>query len=440
MPAGREILRGEIFHLRGDPHHDGPGAAEHFRDGILEIKDGRIVRCEPAQQSPRAQAEGSARCGGLIVPGFVDSHVHYPQLKVLASPGTDLLAWLKRYAFPAEAAFADPLHARREAGAFLDAMLAAGTTSALVFSTVHAHAANELFAAAEHRNLRLISGKTLMDRNAPPGLLDTAESAYRESAELIGKWHGRGRLGYAVTPRFAPTSSSAQLAAAGRLLADHPGVALHTHLCENDNEIAWVRELFPEAENYLDVYRRHGLVGRRSVFAHALHLLDSEWETLREAGASVAFCPMSNMFLGSGLFDSAKARALGVGFGLGSDVGGGNSLSLLRVMDEAYKTARLRGSGFLPEELWYHATLGGAKALGIDRHVGNFEPGKEADFLVLDPSAVPLLARRLSVANSTAERLFAIAMLGDERVVRETYVMGKKIYPTVPRDNPAFAN
>ena len=424
-----QVFRGEIFHLTDDPAFVEQDTCVHYlKDGLLVVEDGIVSQCVPAADSPLTQ--DAIRLNGLIVPGLVDTHVHYPQLAVLAAPGTQLLEWLERYTFPAEEKFADGAYARQEADRFLDAMLAAGTTTALVFATSHMVAADAMFAAAQQRDLRLITGKVLSDRNMPPALRDTPETALNETAALIKKWHGVARLGYAVTPRFAPTSSTEQLAVAGQLLAAHPGVLLHTHLSESHAEIKWVHELFPTARDYLDVYQQAGLVTDRSVFAHSIHLNEREWDTLAAASANLSFCPCSNLFLGSGLFDVTEATRRGVTFGLGSDVGGGNALSLLRVMDEAYKVTRMGNGDIDPYRLWYLATLGGAKTLGLDGHIGSFKPGREADFIVLDPQAIPLLAYRLQHAHGLAERLFALALLGDERIVAEVYVMGKKIAGT----------
>lgn len=422
-PGTQQAMRGEIFHLLGDPAGNSDNSV-HFPDGVLVIENGRIVRCAAARHDPAADT--ATRFTGLLVPGLVDTHVHYPQLAIMASYGTELLEWLERHTFPVEARFADPEHARREAEKFLTAMLAAGTTTALVFATSHRASAEALFAAAAARHLRLITGKVLSDRNVPATLQDSLAQAGVDTRELIAKWHGHDRLGYAITPRFAPTSTGAQLAMAGELLAAHPGVLLHTHLSENRKEIAWVNELFPAAGDYLAVYEQAGLVTERSVFAHAIHLSQREWQALATAGSGVAFCPCSNLFIGSGLFKVSHARQHGIKLGLGSDVGGGPALSLLRVMDEAYKVARTGGSDIDPLGLWYLATLGGAKVLGLAAHIGNFTPGKEADFIILDPAGQPLLANRLAACTTLEERLFAYAIMGDERCVAATHILGER--------------
>ena len=365
----------------------------------------------------------------LIVPGFIDAHVHFPQIDMIASHGAQLMDWLTNYTSSRPRRFADALLARQTADFFLDQLLRHGTTTALIFATVHKSSVEALFESALARNMRLISGKVLMDRNAPAGICDTAETGYQDSRALIRAWHGRGRLGYAVTPRFAPTSSERQLELAARLLSENPGVRLHTHLSENHEEIAIVRRLFPDCGDYLGVYEKFGLATGHSVFAHGIHLSDSEWQRMKAAGSAIAFCPTSNLFLGSGLFDCETARHHHVPVGLGTDVGGGTSLSLLQTMNEAYKVvAAARAARWMPSSLFYLATLGGAKALKLERQIGNFAAGKEADFLVLDLKATPLIERRLARTRTPEELLFALAIVGDDRMVSETYVAGKRAY------------
>lgn len=379
----------------------------------------------------------------LIIPGLVDCHVHYPQIGMIASPGEQLLDWLDRYTFPAEARFADKAHAEATAEFFTDQLIRNGVTTALVFSTVHPHSVDALFTTAQRKELRIITGKMCMDRNAPADLLDTPESAVADSKALIDRWHGTGRLEYAITPRFAPTSSDAQLRALGELAADHPDVLIQTHLSENTAECDWVRELFPQASDYTDVYDRAGLVRERAVFGHAVHLSDRELTRLDEAHASLAHCPTSNNFLGSGLFPLkdilGKVPDLRIGFG--SDVGAGTSLSPLATAGEAYKVSRLLASAastsgttaLTAAELLYHSTLGGARALGVDAHVGSLAPGKDADLVILDPTAAttasgtpadPVLAHRAAQCTTTGELLFACLMLGDDRTVAGVVVNG----------------
>jgi guanine deaminase len=424
----RQAYRAAVFHLLDDPARSGSPLDTYFADGVLVVEDGHVVEAgDWAVIGPKlaSDVKVSHFPNALITPGFIDAHVHYPQLDIIASPAAHLLDWLNNHTFPSETRFTDRAVADEAAGFFLDQLLRHGTTTALVYATVHKASVEALFAAARTRNMRLASGKVLMDRHAPDGLRDTVESGHADSADLIRAWHGKGRLSYAVTPRFAVTSTEAQLASAGRLVADNPGVLMHTHLAENHEEIAEVRRLFPDCADYLGVYDKFGLVTDRSVFAHCLHLSDSEWQRMGQAKSAIAFCPTSNLFLGSGLFDMAKARHNHVCVGLGTDVGGGTSLSLLQTMNEAFKAGQLRRQMLDPFQLFYLATLGSAKALKMDAHIGNFAPGKEADFVVLDPGATPLLKRRTGYARGAAEQLFALAMLGDDRAVAKTYVAGR---------------
>lgn len=422
--------------MLADPSAAGADCHQYIEDGALLVRNGVIEDMGPwsalEDRLPPNLPVTTFR-EALIVPGFVDTHIHFPQTDIIAAPGRGLLDWLRTYAYPAEARFADKAHAAQSAGFFLDECLRNGTTCALVFCTVHKTSAEALFEAAAVRNMRLIAGKVLMDRNVPDALRDTPERGCEESAELIRAWHGKGRLGYAITPRFAPACSARQLELAGRLLAEYKAVHLHTHLSEDVSEKEAVAELFPGADGYLDVYARHGLVTDRSVFAHCIHLSEGEFAGLARAGAAIAFCPTSNLFLGSGLFDLEAARRHAIAAGLGTDVGAGTGFSLFQTMNEAYKVCRLRGIAPDAFDLFYLATLGGAKALRLDGRIGNLEPGKEADFLVLDPRATPLLRRRLAACRSFAEKLFVLSLLGDDRVIRHTYVAGA---PAHSRDAP----
>ncbi len=420
----RQAYRASIFHLLDDPSQE--DGAQYFEDGVLVVEDGHVAEVGAWPKiAPRMEGVPVERfADGLIVPGFVDSHVHYPQVDIVASRGSHLLEWLSAYTFPTEARFRHKEVAAETARFFLDQLLRNGTTTALVFATVYKDSVDALFEEAQARNMRLIAGKVLMDRNAPAGICDTAETGYQESRALIRAWHGKGRLDYAVTPRFAPTSSERQLELAGRLLTEHPGVRLHTHLSENHEELAAMRRMFPDCPDYFAVYEKFGLATPNSVFAHCIHLSPGEWARFGKSGAAVAFCPVSNLFLGSGLFDLSAAEAAGARVGLGTDVGAGTSLSLFATMSDAYKVCQTRRHSLDAAKLFYLATLGGARALGLDDKIGNFEPGKEADFVVLDASALPMLARRLAHASSPADRLFALAILGDDRAVARTYLAG----------------
>lgn len=419
----RTAFRASLLSVPDDPAQG--GTIRHHEDGLLVVEDGLVVAFGAhADLAPRfADVPVEHFPAGLIVPGFVDTHIHYPQTDRIAAHGAQLLEWLERHIFPAEAAFADRAHADEVAGFFLDELLRNGTTSALVFATVHAASVDALFEAALARDMRIVSGKVLMDLG-PASLHDSPDSGRADSEVLIARWRGRGRLGYAVTPRFALTSSDAQLAGAGALVAAHPDVLMHTHLAENTGEIAAVAARFPTARDYLDVYDRFGLVGPRSVFAHCVHLDDSALARMGAAGASIAFCPTSNLFLGSGLFDLARADAHGVKAGIGTDVGAGTSFSLLATLGEAYKVGQLRGQSLDPFRALHLATAGGAHALGLGDRIGGLQPGQEADFVVLDCAATPLLARRTAGA-SLSERLFALQILGDDRAIARTYLAGR---------------
>ena len=420
---------GRIAHCLTRPGADGHGV-EYFDDGALLIADGIVRACGPAKSL--LPAEGSLEIidhrGQLILPGFVDCHIHYPQTDIIASFGKQLLTWLETYTFPAEARFADLAVATDTAEFFVNELLRNGTTTALVFATVHPGSVDALFTAAARRNMRIAAGKVLMDRHCPENLRDTAASAYTDSRALIERWHGNGRAVYAITPRFAVTSTPQQLDAAARLHREFPDTLVHTHLAENHDEIAWIAELFPEARSYLDVYVRHALAGPNSVFAHGIHLDSRDREVLAEAGSALAFCPTSNLFLGSGLFDRAAAVDAGIAVGLGTDVGGGTSFSLMRTLAEAYKVLQLQRQTLDSLSALHLATLGGAEALSMEAAIGNFRPGKEADFIVLDAAATPLIERRLARTASLDEELFVQWMLGDDRSVAATYVAGQHVH------------
>jgi guanine deaminase len=417
--------RGEILTMNDRPA-DNPEAIVHFSDGVLLVEDDIIVACDNFRVlANKLQSVPVTSFNGILTPGFVDAHVHYPQSEIIAAHGAQLLEWLERHIFPAEIAFADRTHADDLAGFFLDELLRNGTTSALVYPTVHATSVDALFDAAMNRGMRIVSGKVLMDRNVPDGLRDTAEISRDESERLIRAWRGRGRIGYAVTPRFALTSSDEQLSIAGALVAAHPDVLMHTHMAENTAEIAAVANRFPDARDYLDVYTRFGLLTDRSVFAHCVHVGADMVARMARAGASIAFCPTSNLFLGSGLFDLQQAEAHGLSIGIGTDIGAGTSFSILHTLGEAYKVCQMRGVSLDPFHAFYLATLGGARALGLGDRIGRLAPGYEADFIILDPAATPLLARRLRRVESLFERLFALQILGDDRVVSHSFVAGQ---------------
>lgn len=431
MTQNLKAYRAALLHSLADPAEVGIDASyEYFADGILLVENGRVVEVGAAEALlPRLNGvEVREYRDALITPGFIDTHIHYPQTGMIAAYGEQLLDWLNTYTFPTERQFADKAHAADVAGIFLKELLRNGTTTALVFGTVHRESVDAFFEAAQALDLRMIAGKVLMDRHAPDYLTDTPESGYADSKALIERWHGKGRLHYAVTPRFAPTSTSEQLELAGKLFAEYPDLYMHTHLSENRREIEWVKELFPARKGYLDVYDHHGLIGPRAVFAHGVHLCDEECARLGETGSAVAFCPTSNLFLGSGLFDLEKLERHGVRVGLGTDVGAGTSFSQLQSLNEAYKVMQLQGKKLDPFKSLYLATLGGARSLYLDERIGNFAAGKDADFVVLDYNATPLLSYRMQQARSLEERLFALTILGDDRVVQETFAAGRSVH------------
>ena len=406
----------------------------YVEDGLLIVQNGKIDwfgtwqdgQERLSQLDPSIQIEHYP--DQLIVPGFIDTHIHFPQTEMVGAYGEQLLEWLNTYTFPTEIQFKDKNYADQIAHFFVNELLKNGTTTALVFCTVHPESVDALFEAAERHQMRLIAGKVLMDRHAPDDLCDTPESAYNDSKALIEKWHGKGRNLYAITPRFAPTSTHEQLLKAGQLKAEYPDVYVHTHLSENKNEIAWVKELFPEQNGYLDVYHHYGLTGSKSVFAHCVHLEDEEWDCMHDTDSAIAFCPTSNLFLGSGLFPLTKAWEKQVKVGLGTDIGAGTSFNQLQTLNEAYKVQQLQGQKLSAFESLYHATLGGAKALDLDQMLGNFNVGKEADFVVLNLKATQLQDLRQQRAKNIEDALFALFTMGDDRNIEATYIYGKKAY------------
>ena len=424
----RLALHGDLLDFSAAPGWgEVESAAVRWRpDHWLLIDEGRIAAVQreaPGEGWPRHD-----HAGRWILPGFVDTHVHSPQLDVIASYGTELLDWLTTHTFPAEARHAEATHTEATAALFLDALLAHGTTAAVVFPTVHRQSVDALFAAAATRGMRIVAGKVLMDRHAPDDLRDDVATAEAEMEDLIGRWHGTGRLAYAVTVRFAPTSTPAQLALAGRLCAADPSLYMQTHLAENRAEVAWVRELFPEARSYLDVYARAGLLHAKSVFAHGIWLADEDRAALAAAGAQIAHSPSSNLFLGSGLFGWRAAEAAGVHVSLATDVGGGTSLSMLRTIADAYKVQALAGERLTAWKALHAATRGAAEALGLGAELGALEPGAAADVCVWDPAVGAVASRRHEVARTLHERVFAWLTLGDDRNLVETFVAGRSMY------------
>lgn len=403
----------------------------YIEDGLLITEQGKITwfgSWEQGKHNLNDTIQVDHYYEQLIVPGFIDTHIHFPQTEMVGAYGEQLLEWLNTYTFPTEMQFQDKNYADQIAKFFVNELLKNGTTTALVFCTVHPQSVDALFEAAEQHQMRLIAGKVMMDRHAPEQLTDTAESAYNDSKALIEKWHGKGRNLYAITPRFAPTSTPEQLERAGQLKAEYPDVYVHTHLSENKNEIAWVKDLFPEQKSYLDVYHHYGLTGERSVFAHCVHLEDAEWQCMHDTDSAIAFCPTSNLFLGSGLFPLKKTWEQQVKVGLGTDIGAGTAFCQLQTLNEAYKVQQLQGDKLSAFESLYHATIGGAKALHLDDKLGNFNIGKEADFVVLNLKATALQALRQQRAKNIEDALFALFTMGDDRNIQATYIFGQKVY------------
>lgn len=428
-----KAFRGSILHFTDD-HEAVPKTRpwenyQYFEDGVLLVDEGVVVVADRAEVLAD-QGLDLNMCedysGKLIMPGFIDSHVHAPQTEIIASYGEQLLDWLNNYTFPAELKFSDPNYAQPATEFFLDQLMSNGTTTAMVYTTVFRESTQLFFEAAYARNLRMIAGKVMMDRHAPTGLLDDAMSSEKDSRQLILQWHNNGRLSYCVTPRFAPTSSPEQLEAAGRILNDIPDVYLQTHLSENLGEIAWVKSLYPQAKDYLDVYDHYGLLTSRSIFGHGIHLSDREVGRLAETGAGIAFCPTSNLFLGSGLLNLARLESLGVNVSIATDVGGGTSFSLLKTLSDAYKVLQLQQQSLSVFKGLYMATLGNARALTLDRFIGNFSKGKEADFNVIDLGATPLQQYRKNNSRTLEEILFSLMILGDEHNISHTYIKGKR--------------
>jgi guanine deaminase len=423
------LYRARVFSPIADPFA-GDVASSYVAhdDGYVAVDDAGRIADVGAWPPPSAEGHEIIDLGrdALLSPGFIDTHLHAPQLEMIGSYGGHLLEWLNRYTFPTEAKFSDPAHARVVAKAFFDELLHHGTLCALIFSTIHAEATDIFFAEAERRGFRGLIGKTMMDRNAPEYLLENAQDSYDQSRALLQKWHGRGLLRYAITPRFAPTSTPELLERAGDLKREFPDAYVHTHISENRNEVEWVHQLFPEAE-YADVYDRYGLLDEKSVLAHGVHLTDEELDLLRARKSRIAHCPNSNLFLGSGLFPLHRILDAGVVVGLGSDIGAGTTPSLFTAMADAYKVQQVQNVSLSPFHLWYLATLGGACALSLDGETGSLEPGKSADFLVLDIRATPLLAMRGGRASSMEDLLAAFIFIGDDRAVREAYIGGKRV-------------
>lgn len=423
-----KVIRGNFFHYLDQSTLKTP-VFSYIKNGALIIENGIIKDLKPFNEIDIEPSYKIIDYGDkLIIPGFIDTHTHYPQVDVIASYGEQLLEWLEKYTFPTEVTLKNKKTSKDIAKFFIKEMLKNGTTTAMVFSTVHSEATKIFFKEALKRNLRVISGKVNMDRNAPPELLENYDDMTINTKKLIKKWSNKKRLSYALTPRFAPTSTEKQLAFLGDIYKNNNNLYVQTHLSENKDEVLWIKELFKESKSYLDVYKYFNLVGGKSVFAHCIHLEDEDFQVLKDNGSAISFCPSSNLFLGSGLFNYARAKELEIPIGIGSDIGAGTSFSILRNLGDAYKICQLNKTSFSPLEAFYCATLGGAKALSLDTKIGNFEKGKEADFIVIDICATKLMRRRASSLQEISELLFLLMTLGGEENITATYIMGKKLY------------
>lgn len=427
-----KAYRGSILHFLKPPKdHNDSSSYQYFEDGLLVISSGKITALGNYKDRKKFLPKDATiidYSNYLITPGFIDTHIHYAQTEIIASYGQQLLEWLNTYVFPAERKYDNKEYAENIATFFLDELLNNGTTTAVIYSTVHKNSADVLFTCANKLNMRIITGKTMMNRNAPDYLLDTVQSSYDDSKDLIAKWHNKNRLLYAVTPRFAPTSSEEQLEVAAQLLKETPAIYMQTHLAENKHEVKWVKELYPWSKDYTDVYDHYGLLSDKSIFGHGIYLSDREFRLLAETKSVIAWCPTSNFFLGSGVFNLHQARHFKNRINIGTDVGGGTSFSMLQTIKVAYKAAAISNASLSPLDGFYLITLGNASALNLDDKIGNFEVGKEADFVVLDLNCTKLLAYKNARANSLEEKLFNLAILGDDRVIKATYILGECKY------------
>ena len=436
-------LRGPALTFVRDPFLVGAeGAVRHEPDALIVIDSGTITAFGPYEatcdQLPAGATVTRYGSDSLILPGFIDAHVHYPQLQMIGAGGHALIDWLNAYAFPAEQQFADADHAREVARIFLRELLRVGTTTAAVYCTVFPQSVDAFFEESARLNTRMIAGKVLMDRHAPVALLDTAQRGYDESKALIGRWHGRGRQLYAITPRFAPTSTPAQMEMTGALWKEHGGTYLQSHVCESPGEIEWVRQLYPGRTSYVDVYDHYGQLGPRAVYGHAVWFEENDFRRYHDTGTAIAHCPTSNLFLGSGLFKIGEASRTDrpVRVGLGTDLGAGTSFSQFATMNEAYKVAQLTGHALTATHAFYLATAGGARALYLDDRIGSIAPGHEADLVVLDLHSTPLIDYRMKHCRDLEEVLFVQLVLADDRAIRATYVAGHLRHERGDGSNP----
>ncbi|MEF9603310.1 guanine deaminase [Paracoccus sp. PXZ] len=420
----RQLIRGRTLSFHADPA-DTENAFTYHEDGAVITEGGKIAAIGDYAVLREPGLPETDHRPHLILPGFIDTHIHFPQVQVIASWGAQLLDWLNTYTFPEESRFAQQGHAPLMAEKFLDLLLQHGTTTAVAFCSVHPQSAEALFSAAEARGMAMVAGKVMMDRNAPEAVLDTPQQGYDDSKRLIEKWHRRGRQHYAITPRFAITSTPEQMQMTGQLVREHPDCHIQTHLSENKDEIAFTLSLYPQARDYLDIYETYGLLSDKLLLGHSIHLEPRELARMAETGSRAVFCPTSNLFLGSGLFDEAGLRTAGVVSGIATDVGGGTSYSMLQTLNEGYKILQLRGQKLHPFAAFHWITRGNALALGMADRIGTLEPGTDADLVVLDSRATPAMALRMERAETLAEELFILQILGDDRAIAQTYVAGK---------------
>lgn len=423
------LIRGRVLTFLSEPQGINDTASyRYIEDGAVFVRDGKVVQTGhygDVRILAGVDVDVADHRPNLILPGFIDTHLHFPQTQAIASYGAQLLEWLNTYIFVEEQKFARAAHAAEVADRFMDELLLNGTTTAVAYCSVHPESVDAYFAAAEARGMRMIGGKVMMDRNAPEALRDTPQQGYDETKRLIEKWHGRGRALYAISPRFAITSTPEQMEMSRTLVAEHPTCYVQTHLSENRDEIEFATSLYPEAKDYTDIYARYGLLNERMLLGHCIHMSDREVSVLAETGAVGVFCPTSNLFLGSGLFDAARFDRLGARWSVATDVGGGTSFSMLETMDEAYKVLHLQGQRLTPFNSFYRMTRGNAKALGLEQSIGSLQAGGDADIVVLDSSAKSAMEYRMRTATSLAEELFILQTMGDDRCIAEVYVAGK---------------
>jgi guanine deaminase len=421
-----KVLRGRVLSFIDEPQAiDDAGSYQYIEDGAVVVGGGKIIMVGEFNPKAAAHHEVIDHRGKLILPGLIDPHIHFPQMQVIGSYAANLLEWLNTYTFVEEQRFADKAHADRIASRFFDELIRHGTTTAAAYCSVHPQSVDAFFEQAAARDMLMVGGKVMMDRNAPGALRDTPQSGYDDTKAGIAKWHGKGRAHYAITPRFAITSSPEQMEMAEQLAREYPGLHIQTHVDENVAEIAFARELYPNIADYLGIYERYHLLGPKTLLGHCIHLTHRECEVLTDTRSVAVWCPTSNLFIGSGLFDHDRLHAHGARIAVATDVGGGSSYSMLRTLDEGYKVLQLRGQRLNPLRSFYMMTLGNARAMSLDESIGTIEAGRDADLVVLDAAATPQMALRMEAVDTLANELFLLQTCGDDRAVVETYVAGK---------------